>query len=60
MRVIGVLCIVAGLVLLFGLRFVGKSERSAPVWTGYNKGQALFAGAVAIVAGVVLLVGGGQ
>jgi hypothetical protein len=55
MVVIGVLCIVVGLVFLLGLRFVGNSERSAAVWTTYNKSQAVLAGVVAIVLGVVLL-----
>ena len=60
MPVVGVLCIVVGLVLLLGLRSVGRSERSAAVWTTHNRGQVLLAGVVAIVAGVVLLLGVGQ
>ncbi len=57
MRVAGVLCIVVGLVFIIGLRFVGRSERAAAVWTTYNKTMAAFAGVVAIAAGILLLVG---
>ena len=58
MRVIGVVCIAVGLVLVVSLRVAGRTGRSAAAWTTYNKSQALFAGAVAIIAGVLLLSGG--
>jgi hypothetical protein len=58
MRVVGVVCIVVGLAFIIGLRFTGRSERAAAAWTPYNKVMAGFAGVVAIIAGVLLLVGG--
>jgi hypothetical protein len=60
MWVVGVLCIVVGLVFILGLRSVGRSERAAGAWTTYNKSQVLVAGVVAIVLGVVLLLAGGD
>jgi hypothetical protein len=58
MRLVGVLCIIAGIAFVVGLRWTGRSERSAAVWTTYNKAQVLLAGVVAIVLGVLLLLGG--
>jgi hypothetical protein len=60
MWVVGVLCIVVGLVFILGLRSVGRSRRAAGAWTTYNKSQVLVAGVVAIVLGVVLLLAGGD
>jgi hypothetical protein len=59
MRVAGVLCIVVGIALIVGLRFTGQpSARSRATWTQYNKIKLGLAGVVAIVAGILLLVGG--
>lgn len=58
MRVVGVLCIVVGLLFILGLRSVGTGTRAGAVWTTYNKTMLAFAGVVAIVAGILLLVGG--
>ena len=59
MRVAGVLCIVAGLALLVGLRFAGRPDtRSRAAWTPFNKVKAGLAGAASIAAGILLLIGG--
>ena len=59
MRVLGVLCIVLGLVFIIGLRFVGPpGTRAKRVWTPYNEINLALAGVVGIVVGVLLLVGG--
>lgn len=58
MRVVGVLCIVVGSVSILGLRSVGTGTGAGSVWTTYNKTMLAFAGVVAIVAGILLLVGG--
>ena len=57
--VVGVLCIVAGLALIVGLRFIGPPDTRGPaVWTTHNKIKATLAGVVAIVAGVLIMTGG--
>jgi hypothetical protein len=57
--VVGVLCIVVGLVLVAGLLSIGSSEtRGHAAWTTHNKLKAALAGVVAIVAGVLILTGG--
>jgi hypothetical protein len=54
-----VLCIVAGLALLVGLRFAGRPDtRSRAAWTPFNKVKAGLAGAASIAAGILLLIGG--
>lgn len=59
MRVLGVLCIILGLVFIIGLQFVGPpGSRAERVWTPYNKINVALAGVVGIVIGVLLLVGG--
>lgn len=60
MRVVGVACVCAGLALLIGLRFAGRSERAADVWDPANKMKAGLAGTVAIIAGIFLITGGVQ
>ncbi|MGY2128245.1 hypothetical protein [Blastococcus sp. SYSU DS0617] len=56
---VGVLCIIAGLVLVIGLRFIGPpGSRGHAAWTTSNKLKAALAGVVAIVAGVLILTGG--
>ena len=57
--VVGVLCIVVGLVLIIGLRFIGPPDtRGHAAWTTHNKIKAALAGIVAIVAGLLILTGG--
>jgi uncharacterized membrane protein HdeD (DUF308 family) len=57
--VVGVSCIVVGLVVLVGLRFIGPpGTRGHAAWTTHDKTRAALAGVVAIVAGVLLLTGG--
>ena len=56
--VAGVLCIVAGLALIVGLRFIGPpGSRGHAAWPTSNKRKAALAG-VAAIAGVLLLTGG--
>ncbi|TQN43485.1 hypothetical protein FHU33_2932 [Blastococcus colisei] len=56
--VLGLLCVVVGLVLIIGAGFAGRSTRGRAAWTPYNKVSAGLAGVVAIVVGVLLLTGG--
>ena len=59
MRVAGALSVVVGIALIVGLRFAGRpSTRSRAPWTPYNKIKLCLAGVVAIVAGILLLIGG--
>jgi hypothetical protein len=57
--VVGVLCIIAGLALLIGLRLIGPpGSRGHAAWPTPNKLKAALAGVAAIVAGVLILTGG--
>jgi hypothetical protein len=59
MHVVGVLSIVVGLVLVFGLRFIGPPDtRATAAWTTHNKIKAAVTVVVAVVAGIFILAGG--
>ncbi len=61
MRIFGVVCIVVGLVLFIGLRFIGPpGTRGRAAWPAYLRLKVAVAGGTGVIFGLYLLLGGGD